>query len=136
MHIIFKIDRLKTLIAAKHNHHSYLEGDEYRRQEAIYQEMQKLLPELQDYMDYETAEITRCDHVDLDHLLPTMIENHRLIAREKMSIKADEAMASIYGRDWDYYKDDVWEAFSPGYRAMKYEEAAIADSKLQEVCHE
>lgn len=136
MHIVFKIDRMKTLIAAMHQNFSYFEGDEYRRQDAIYQEMQKLIPQLEDYMDYETADINRCDHADLDHILPTMIANHRLIAREKMSAKADEAMASIYGRDWDCYKDDVWEAFSPAYRAKKYEEAAIADSKLQEVSHD
>lgn len=133
MHIIFKIDRAKTLIAAKHEYSSYLEGDEYKRQARIDDEMRDLLPELKDHLDDESAHIVRCDHVDFDHLIETMLANYRLVAREKTSAKADEAMASIYGRDWDYYQDDVWEAYSPAYRAKKYEEAAIADSKLPEV---
>lgn len=51
--------------------------------------------------------------------------------------KTDELMALYFKEAWHRHEDHVWEGFAtPEHRARKYEEQAIADSKLPEVDHE
>jgi hypothetical protein len=48
--------------------------------------------------------------------------------------QADNLMESQNSQIWAIVQDDVWDMCAPEHRARKYEEQAIADSKLPEVC--
>ena len=51
--------------------------------------------------------------------------------------ETDRFMALYFKEAWHRHEDYVWEVFAtPEHRARKYEEQAIADSKLPEVDYE
>jgi hypothetical protein len=50
--------------------------------------------------------------------------------------EADKVMERKCGQVWAIVQDEVWDWVSPEHRARKYEEQAIADSKLPEVDYE
>lgn len=50
---------------------------------------------------------------------------------------ADQYAEETFGEDWFIHQDHVWDHYAdPEHRARKYEEQAIADSKLPEVDYE
>jgi len=51
--------------------------------------------------------------------------------------ETDKMMALCFKEAWHRHEDHVWDNFaSPEHRARRYEEQAIADSKLVEVDYE
>ena len=59
-----------------------------------------------------------------------------LLAQGLSHDEADKIMERKSGQVWAIVQDEVWEWVSPEHRARKYEEQAIADSKLPEVDYE
>ena len=59
-----------------------------------------------------------------------------LLSQGKTCDEADKIMESKLGQVWPIIQDELWDWVSPEHRARKYEEQAIADSKLVEVDYE
>ena len=68
-------------------------------------------------------------------ILLAQIYNH-LLSRGLTCDKADNVMEAQSSEIWAIVQDDVWDMCAPEHRARKYEEQAIADSKIVEVCHD